>query len=73
MAASLVRLGDFLYCAIWTIAGILLFEGPPLIFAYCGFFSPLTKTLDLIGIVVSCPVLASASWLTTMTYVLARI
>jgi hypothetical protein len=55
MAASLVRLGDFLYCAIWTIAGILLFEGPPLIFAYCGFFSPLTKTLDLIGIVVSCP------------------
>ena len=72
---KLTRLGDFLNWAGWTIAGILLFEAPPMIFAYNGFFSPLTNALDVVARVIACCVLACASWLTgrTMTYLLARI
>lgn len=75
MAMALTRLGDFLYWAGWTIAGILLFEAPPVIFAYNGLFSPLTNALDLVARVIACSVLACASWLTgrTMTYLLGRI
>jgi hypothetical protein len=32
------RVGNFLYRAGWVISGLLLFDIPPTIFAYSGFF-----------------------------------